>query len=187
MASMRFKGQPFDSASSINGSSLAWSRTTPETTSRKKAASAGRYFSPSTSLPIQWLSNSAKTSLIPAPLMSIWYSACTAASRAAPRRLAFFSGAFTACFLPSAISALRQAAFDAQHRQCSPRGIGALVELADAGACPGLFLGIDGDDAIAEWKFASNCQIHQRARRFHRDDLEMDGVAADHAAERNRR
>src|ERR1700694_1405592 len=46
MASIRFSGQPFDSASSISGSSLAWSRTTPDTTSRQNAASGGRFFFP---------------------------------------------------------------------------------------------------------------------------------------------
>ena len=51
----------------------------------------------------EWLSKSAKTSLMPAPLMSIWYSACTAARGAAPRRLAFRPGAFAALFLPSAM------------------------------------------------------------------------------------
>src|SRR5476651_1529529 len=147
MASIRFSGQPFDSASSINGSSLAWSRTTPATTSLKNAASAGRYLSPSTSPPSQWLSNSAKMSLMPAPAISIWYSACTAASRAAPRRLAFLSGVF----LLSAIAlALRQTAFYAQHRERRARGIAAFVQFARAGPRPGLFVGVDGDDAIAE-------------------------------------
>ena len=35
--------------------------------------------------------------------------------------------------------------------------------------------------------FSRDRQIHQRARGFDRDDFEMDGVAAHHAAERDRR
>ena len=62
---MRLSGQVLASASSISGSSLRCSRTTPPTTSRKNAASAGRYCSPSTSRPIQWLSNSARISFKP--------------------------------------------------------------------------------------------------------------------------
>src|SRR4051812_18701343 len=190
MASIRFSGQPFDNASSIRGSSFAWSRTTPETTSRKNAASAGRYLSPSTSPPSQWLSNSAKMSLMPAPAMSIWYSACTAASRAAPRRLAFLSGVFLCGSLvivdaPQQIvqPAARIAALDPQHRKRRARGVAALVELAFARAGPGLRFGIDGDDAIAERKGAIDRNLHQRARGFHRHDLEMNGVAPNDAAE----
>src|SRR3954452_12431011 len=186
---MRFNGQPFDSASSIRGSSFAWSRTTPETTSRKNAASAGRYLSPSTSPPSQWLSNSARTSLMPAPAMSIWYSACTAASRAAPRRLALRSvvrtGPLTGLLLLSAMSASRQTAFDAQHGERGPRGIAALVHLGDAGSRPHPILVVDGQDAVAEGQAARHRKIHQRPRGFLRHDLEMDGVAADHTAERN--
>ena len=36
-------------------------------------------------------------------------------------------------------------------------------------------------------KARSTGNLHQRARGFHRHDLEMNGVAADHAAQRNRR
>src|SRR5262249_44494533 len=85
------------------------------------------------------------------------------------------------------MSALRQPALDAQHCKRSTRGIAALVELAGAGPRPGLLLGIDGDNTVAEWKLSRHGKVHQRARGFHRDDLEMDGVAADHAAKRNRR
>src|SRR3569833_1484231 len=158
---MRFNGQPFDSASSISGSSFFWSRTTPETTSRKNAASAGRYVSPSTSLPSQWLSNSAKMSLMPAPPISIWYSACTAASRAAPRRFAFFSLGPAGYLVLSAMAlGPRQTAFDAQHRDCGSRGIAALVELAGARPRPGLVLIVDGEDAGAERQLSRNRKIH---------------------------
>src|ERR1700710_521573 len=153
MASSRFSGQPFERAASIKGSSLAWSRTTPATTSLKKAAWAGRYFSPSPSPPSQWLSNSAKMSLMPAPAMSIWYSACTAASRAAPRRLAFLSEVFLCGSLvifetPHDIVQADAgiATLDPQHRKCGAGGVAALVEIALARACPSLLFGIDGDD-----------------------------------------
>src|SRR5437763_311585 len=66
------------------------------------------------------------------------------------------------------------------------RGIATLVHLAGARPRPGLRLGIDGDDAVAERELFRHRKIHQRARGFDRDDLEMDGVAADHAAERDR-
>src|SRR4051794_15146056 len=187
---MRFSGQPFDSASSINGSSFAWSRTTPDTTSRKNAASAGRYLSPSTSPPSQWLSNSAKMSLMPAPPMSIWYSACTAASRAAPRRLAFLSGVFfweSLVIFEAPHKSVRIATLDPQHRERRARGVAAFVELAFARASPRLLFGIDGDDAIAQGNGAIDGNLHQRAGGFHRHDLEMNGVAANHATQRNDR
>src|SRR3954454_4719378 len=194
MASIRFSGQPFDSASSINGSSFAWSRTTPDTTSRKNAASAGRYLSPSTSPPSQWLSNSAKMSLMPAPAMSIWYSACTAASRAAPRRLAFLSGVFLwgSLVIFEAPHKIVQpdagiAALDPQHRKRRTRGIPPFVEFAFARSGPGLLFRVDSDDAIAQRKGAIDGNLHQRARGLHGHDLEMNGVAADHAAQCNDR
>src|SRR5664280_2226041 len=62
---MRLSGQPFASASSMMGSSLRCSRTTPVTMSRKNAASAGRYCAPSTARPSQWLSTSARISFRP--------------------------------------------------------------------------------------------------------------------------
>ena len=51
VTSMRASGQPGGSAAWMTGSSLRWSRTTPPTISRKKATSASRYCSPSSSLP----------------------------------------------------------------------------------------------------------------------------------------
>src|SRR2546425_969213 len=102
MASTRFSGQPFASASSISGSSFAWSRTTPDTTSRKNAASAGRYLSPSTSPP-----------------------------------------------------------------------------------SPGLRVGVDGDDAVAERKPFCHSEVYQRTGGLDRYNFEMDGIAPDHAAQRD--
>jgi hypothetical protein len=70
-ASTRFNGQPPASAWSIIGSRRRWSSSTPRTTLRKNAASAGRYCEPSTSRPIQWLSNSARMSFSGVAAMSI--------------------------------------------------------------------------------------------------------------------
>ena len=53
IASMRLSGQAAASASSMRGSRARCASTTPETMSRKNAASAGRYCSPSTSRPSQ--------------------------------------------------------------------------------------------------------------------------------------
>ena len=71
-ASTRFSGQPLASVSSRPRSIGNWSRSTPETTSRKNASSAGVYESPSISRPIQCASNSARMSLSPLPAISIW-------------------------------------------------------------------------------------------------------------------
>src|SRR3954453_5267391 len=98
-------------------------------------------------------------SLSPAPAISIWYSACTAASRAAPRRLAFLSGVFLWRSLvifetPHKIAEpdARVAALDAQHRKRGACGVAPLVEFVFPRPRPGLLLGIDGDDAIAQRK-----------------------------------
>ena len=48
-----------------------------------------------------------------------------------------------------------------------------------------LRLGVDGEDAVADGELALHSQIHQAARRFIRDDLEMIGLALDDAAERD--
>ena len=61
-----------------------------------------------------------------------------------------------------------------------------LFWLARARPRPGLLFVVDGQDAVAERKFFRNRQIHQPARRLHRDDIEMDGLAPDDAAERDR-
>src|SRR3954466_7113579 len=119
-------------------------------------------------------------SLIPAPPMSIWYNACTAASRAAPRRLAFLSGVFLWGSLvifeaPHEIvhPDAGIATLDAQHRKRGSRGVAALVELAFSRAGPGLLFGIDGDDTVAQRKGAIDGNLHERAGGFHRHDLEM--------------
>jgi hypothetical protein len=43
-----------------------------------------------------------------------------------------------------------QPALDPQHRQRRARGVAALVEFAGARPRPGLRVGVDGDDAVAE-------------------------------------
>ena len=68
-------------------------------------------------------------------------------------------------------------------RAASPPLLSSLAR-ARAQAC---VLVVDGEDAVAERQLSRHRQIHQPARGFHRDDLEMDGLAADDAAERDRR
>src|SRR5437764_5580477 len=109
-------------------------------------------------------------SLMPAPAMSIWYSACTAASRAAPRRLAFLSGVFlwgSLVIFEAPHKSVWIATLDPQHRKRRARGVAALVELVLSGAGPGLRFGIEGDDAIAQGNGAIDGNLHQRAGGFH--------------------
>src|SRR5262245_55057871 len=80
----------------------------------------------------------------------------------------------------------RQSASDAQHCKRRARGVAALVELGSTRPRPGLLLVVDGQNTVAERKFPRDSQIHQSARGFHRDDLEMDGFSLDDAAERDR-
>ena len=70
-------------------------------------------------------------------------------------------------------------------RQRRARRVAALVALGQARARPGLRLVVDGEDAVAERKLARDRKIDQRARRLHRHDVEMEGLAPDHAAERD--
>ncbi len=65
------------------------------------------------------------------------------------------------------------------------RGIAAFILLLGAGARPGLRFAVDGDDAVADRDLARHRKLHQSARGLVRDDLEMNGVAADDAAERD--
>jgi hypothetical protein len=71
------------------------------------------------------------------------------------------------------------------HGEHRARGVAALVELGGARPRPSLRFGIDGDDAVAERKLSRHRKIHQRTRGLDGDNLEMDGVAADHATERD--
>jgi hypothetical protein len=78
------------------------------------------------------------------------------------------------------------AALEPHHRQDGAHRIAALVGLFHARARPGLRLGIDGENAVADRKALRHRKIHERAGGFLRDDFEMNGVAANDAAERHR-
>src|SRR5215203_4343076 len=112
--------------------------------------------------------------------MSIWYSAWTAASRAAPRRLAL---------RPLGAAAMRsgrnQAALKTYQRECGARGVAAFVTLFRTSPRPGLHVIVDRNNAIADRHSAGARDIHQTARRFKRHDLKMDGVAPNNAAKRH--
>ena len=75
--------------------------------------------------------------------------------------------------------------FDRDERQRRARGVAALVLLGDARPRPGLRLVVDGQDAIAARQPARDREVDQRTRRLHRHDVEMEGLALDHAAERD--
>ena len=66
-----------------------------------------------------------------------------------------------------------------------PRRIAALVAALRIGALLGLRDRLGGEDAVAEREPALDRHIHQRPRRLAGDDLEMKGLAADDAAERD--
>src|ERR1700692_1928603 len=83
------------------------------------------------------------------------------------------------------MSALAKPLLETDQRQGRARGVATLVLLFHAGARPGLRFGIDRDDAVADRHFARDGELHQAARRLMRDDLEVNGVAADNAAERD--
>ncbi len=71
-------------------------------------------------------------------------------------------------------------------RQRRARGVAALVALFRPCSRPGLGVGVDREDAVADRHAARDRQIEQRARRFLRHDLEMQRLAANDAAERDR-
>src|SRR5665647_2610450 len=77
------------------------------------------------------------------------------------------------------------AMLERQHRQSRLGGVGALMAMRAADAIFRLRLGVDGEDAVADGKLALHGQVHQAARRFIRNDLEMIGLALDDAAERD--
>ena len=80
----------------------------------------------------------------------------------------------------------RDPALEADERERRARGIAALVALVELRAFARLRIGVDGDDAVADRDAARDRQVHQRARRFKRHDLEMQRLAADDAAEPDR-
>ena len=71
-------------------------------------------------------------------------------------------------------------------RKSRPRGIAPLVALLGVRARQGLVLVIDGQNAIAEREFSRKGNLHEGARAFIRDDLEMMSFAANDATERHR-
>jgi len=66
------------------------------------------------------------------------------------------------------------------------RSVAALIGLVRAGARPSLGVGVDREDAVPDREAARDRQVQQRARRFLRDNLEMQGLPADHTAKRDR-
>src|SRR5580704_10453204 len=125
-------------------------------------------------------------SFTPVPARSIWYSAWTAASRAAPRLLALrASWAFRSASALD-ILAFPEALLEADQCQRGAHCAAAFVLIVDAGARLGLGLVLDGDDAVADRNSAGDGQIQKPARGFMRDDFKMDCFAANDAAERHR-
>ncbi len=71
-------------------------------------------------------------------------------------------------------------------RDRGARRVAALVALRRIGANDGLRLVLDGQDAVAHRQQVLNGDVHDGARTLARDDLEMIGLAANDAAERDR-
>ncbi len=67
-----------------------------------------------------------------------------------------------------------------------PCRLAALVALLGPRPRPGLGIGVDGEDAVADRQPAPNRKLDQRARRLLRHDLEMQRFAANDATERDR-
>ena len=66
-----------------------------------------------------------------------------------------------------------------------PRRVAALVAAFRIGALLGLLDRLGRENAVAEREPALNRHVHQRPRRLAGDDLEMKGLAANDAAERD--
>ena len=137
-------------------------RSTPRTTSRKNAASAGRYCAPSTSRPSQWLSNSARMSFKPRRRR---YPSGRAPARrqAAPRRAGWpcapRAAAARAIARPS-----RELALEPHQGQRGARRAAAFVRSVCARARQRLRVGVDGEDAVADRQSQRDRDVHQRAR-----------------------
>ena len=71
-----------------------------------------------------------------------------------------------------------------QGERCA-RGVAAFVAFVYSGALPGLMLVVDGKNAVAERNPARDRQVHEPACGFLCHDIEMNGVAADHATKRH--
>src|ERR1700751_1626683 len=83
------------------------------------------------------------------------------------------------------ISLLSDLSLETNERERRARSIAAFVLLFRAGPQPGLFVGIHGDDAVADRHLARYGEVHQSPRGLMGDDLEVDGVAANDTAERD--
>src|SRR5262245_41116832 len=162
--SSRDNGQSSESDWRITGSMIFCFSTTPARIARNHCASASRYTAPSTSLPRRNVSYSAVISSSPLPATSIWYSACTAASRAAPRLLAWRVAGPS---LPAAevTASGSQPLANRDHGESSARREAALVAFAPPRAHPGLRLVFDRQYAVADRQRFLDRQIHQRSAR----------------------
>ena len=149
---MRLSGQPFDSASSISGSSSALFADHARTRCRgRMLPRPGRYCAPSTSRPIQWLSNSARMSFKPVAgevhLVERLHG--REPGRAALVRLARIL--VVACGRAAGSSAPGQRVLERDHRQRGARGVAALSSPSIlARASVRLRLVVDSENAVAD-------------------------------------
>ena len=182
---MRLSGQPFASAASISGSSLRCSRPRRRPRRGNSAASAGRYCV-ALDLAADPVALELRQDLVQRRRREIHLVERLHGGK--PRRAAAVGAAslvrwcrfghgvyFLARWRLSAISA-------SAARAASPPLSCSVMPRAR----PGLRLGVDGEDAVAERQPALDREVDQRARRLHRHDVEMEGLALDHAAERDR-
>ncbi len=77
-------------------------------------------------------------------------------------------------------------AFEERKSDRRAGGVAPLVAAFRIGPLLGLGERLGREDAVAKRKLARNRHIHKRAGQFPGHDLEMEGFAPDHAAERNR-
>ena len=150
-----------------------WSRSTPETTSRKNAEFGGGVGVPF-DLPADPVRLELGQDVVEALVGDLHLVERLRGREARGRAL----------LGPSHRRASRRAKGGEPDRR--PRRFAALVAALGIGALLGLRDRLGGEDAVAEREPALDRHIHQRPRQFARDDLEMKGLAADDAAERDR-
>ena len=159
------------------------SRTTPPTMSRKNAASAGRYCV-ALDFAAEPMVFELGHDLVQAGAGEIHLVERLHGGE--PRGAALVGLARLVVSVRRAIAQrFSEPALERDQRQRRARGVAAFVLLFHARAGQGLRLVLDGDDAVADRQSARQRKLHQAARRLMRDDLEMDGLAADDAAERD--
>ena len=78
-----------------------------------------------------------------------------------------------------------EAALEADKRERGSHRVAAFVSLLLARPRPGLRVGVDGENTIADGHTARHREIEQRPRRFLRYDLEMQRLATDDATQRD--